>query len=298
LAVVSAALAYIIVAKKRFALVPLVAGAVMAILPVAPFPFVAPRFLYLSLVAFAMLFACACEWLWRRAPRRAMIAALVLVTAWGSASIADAAAQYAEAGRVARVPFRNVRQAHPTLMDDTYFYFVNPPAPGPNLSGMFFWQYGARVSAAATDSARPANLREHADAYVIYWDAEGNQKELRVEKEIAVHATPALPIQLDEGVRLEAYELARARVKRGEPIGLLLYWRAVESRELVARVDLVAADHRVVARIERALTPSLRELGVQAILLPQTAAPGAYRLAIHLADTSVMTIEPIIVEGN
>ncbi|MBI5305123.1 MAG: glycosyltransferase family 39 protein [Chloroflexi bacterium] len=298
LVIVIVLLAYLVIARKRFVLVPLVAGAVMAILPVAPFPFVAPRFLYLSLVASAILCALAFEWLAQRLPRRLTLALLVLVAAWGCVNIADAAAQYAEDGRVARVPFRNVRQAHPTLPDDTYFYFINPPVPGPNLSGMFLWQYGTRAFAGATDSGRPANLRDHADAYVVYWNAQGDQKEQRVEKEITVRATRALPVPSGDGMQLEAYELARARVKRGEPIVVLLYWRANEPRELVARVELVAPDNRVVARIERAQTLSPRELGTQAIVLPQSLAPGTYRLIIGLTDTSVMTIEPIVVEGD
>lgn len=283
LAIVAAILAYLIVWRKYYALLPIIVGATLAILPVTPFPFVGNRFLYLPLVGFAIVFACVCDFI---AQRQRVITMVVVagIALFGSLSIARATADFAENGRVARVPFRNARQAHPKLPDDTFVYFINPPLPGPNLSGMFLWQYGTRVFASANDVGGRANLRDHAAAYVYYFDDQGNQKEIRVEKEITARGTPTPPIEFAESIRLEGYELVNANVKRGDAIVLLLYWRAhtrIEN-DFVAVVNLVAADGRVVAQHEKMPTTGwfAGELVVEAVQLPIQVAPGAYRLEI------------------
>jgi len=294
LALVAPVLAFLIFGRKRYALIPLVVGAAITILPVAPFPFVAHRFLYLSLVAFAILFALAFDAFARRW-RVIAFASLVLVVVWGGVDIAAQAARYAEDGRIARVPFRNVRQAHPSLPDDTYFYFINPPVPGPNLSGMFFWQYGARVFASANDSGQPAKLRDHANAYVIYWDAAGNQKEQRVEKDLAARASLVLPVQLGDA-QLAGYELARANVKRGEPIVLWLYWRTPSTSSLNTRVELLTADNRVVAQMASVQTELASELGVQVIVWSPVIQAGTYRLQVRVENArDGLVIEPLVI---
>jgi len=295
LALVALALAFLIFARKRSALVPLVVGAAMAIAPVAPFPFVAPRFLYLSLVAFAVVFALTFDAFARRS-RVIAFGLLALVVAWGGVDIAGQATRYAEDGRVARVPFRNVRQAHPSLPDDTYFYFIHPPAPGPNLSGMFFWQYGARVFAGANDSGYPANLRDHAHAYIIYWDAAGNQKEQAVEKDLAAHI--ALPPALSAGsLQFAGFELGRANLKRGEPILGLLYLRA--TADLATEINVEARlFHRPTGRavaVESQTIHGLDKLGalvIAPIQFPLHLEPGSYRLQISVTTLA----EPIVVD--
>ncbi len=329
LAFVSIVLAYLVIAKKQVALMPVIAGAVMAFLPILPFPQVSFRFLIVSLLATALLYALAFDWVWQRAPRGWATrvvgwSALAIVAAIGSAQVTQAALDFGEFGRVSRVTYRNVWQAHPTFPDDTYLYFFYPPVPGPNLSGMFFTRYGTRVTVGATDSGQPARLRDHAVAYVYYFDAQENQREQRVETELTVRATPAPPLTLAEPIRLEGYELARARVSRGEAFLLMLYWRARAplAHDYTISVRLVDAAGRTIIeyfkepRLGAAPTSAWRadELIVDAVQLPvpSDAAPGAYRLEVALYDAATqqrigivdasgtvlaerMTIEPVSV---
>ena len=293
-----ALLSYLIVAKKWYALLPAIVGAVLAILPVAPFPFVANRFLYLPLVASALVLALGFDLIARRVSRAWLAFAIIAgVALFGSAHIARAASEFAENGRVARVPFRNLRQAHPTLPDDTYFYFIQPPVPGTNLSGMMLWQYGARVSARATDDGRPANLRAHANAYVIFWDAQNNQKEQRVEKEIAARMSPAPSGGM---IQVEGFELARANLKRGEPVLVLLYLSARDHFALVIHADarLIAADGRVVASDQKIISgfEKLNEIVVAPLQLPLDVEPSSYRLEIGITTLAEkIMVDPIVI---
>ncbi len=298
LALAAALLAYLVIAKRVFALLPLIANAILAILPILPFPFVTYRFAYMSLVSSATLLALAFEWVWRNAPARWGMylcgGALALAVGVGSVGVANAAADFGEFARVTRVPFRNVSQAHPTFPEDTLLYFVNPPLPGPNLSGMFFWRYGARVTVGADDMPRRAGLRDHAHALVYIFDAQGNQKELRVEKEIAARATPALPATFTAPLGLEGYELVSANVKSDEAIVLILYWRALSriEKDYTVSVHLFDAGESIAGyekepRRGRAPTSAWLpgDLIVDAIQLPLARVqPGTYRLTIGLYD--------------
>jgi hypothetical protein len=291
------ALAYAIFVRKMHAFIPIIIGAVLAILPVALFPFVANRFLYLSLVASAIMYAALIDWLWQRAAitRALAVALLVVTTLWGSATISDSALGFGEWARVARVPFRNVSQAHPTFAPDTYLYFVDPPVPGTNLSGMFFWRYGTSVAVGATDGNQPAGLRDHANTFVYVFDAQGEQLELRVEKNSVAGAVPPLPVTFAASIRLEGFELVSEKVKSNEPIVLFLYWRGLERipHDYIVGIDLIdsagksAITYRQEPRRGKSPTSAWKpgELVVDAIQVPvSSAAPGSYQLAVGLID--------------
>ncbi len=256
----AAVLAYLVVAKRLFALIPVIAGAVLNVLPIVLFPDVSFRFLYVSLLASALVYALLVDWVWRRfaAPRRyariGVLLAVAIVAAVGSARVSDAAAAFGEFARVTRVPFRNVRQAHPTFPPDTALIFINPPLPGTNLSGMFFWNYGPGVFASSSnDAIGRVELRKHAQAYVYYFDAQGKQYEVAVEKNPATRTRPALPVTFGVPVRLEGYELANSEVTRGQAVVLWLYWRAAGriDRDYTLSVQLVGSDGRVLARYDK-----------------------------------------------
>ena len=109
---------------------------------------------------------------------------------------------------------------------------------------------------------------------------------------------PAPPRDITDAIRLEGFELGSANIKRGEPILLLLYWRGLAriENDFVVSVSLIARAGSVVARYEkqprRGDAPtsmwSPGELVVDAIQLPvpDSAAPGVYRLEIGLLDIS------------
>jgi hypothetical protein len=224
-----------------------------------------------------------------------MLSSAILFGGW---RIANDANDFGEWARVARVPFRNVSQAHPTFTPDTMLYFINPPVPGSNLAGMFFWRYGTRVSVGATDSGQPARLRDHATTFVYIFDEQGNQKELRVEKNIAVRATPTLPTTFGQSIVLEGFELVSDQIKQGDALVMLLYWRGLNriTEDYTVVVQLVDTTERVVASYEKeprqgklstsAWQPG--ELIIDAIVLPiqSDVRSGAYRLEIGLTDAA------------
>lgn len=295
--VVGIGLIFLMVWQKKCFLLPMLAAAVLVILPVTPFPFVAHRFLYVASVVPAILYGALLTYF----ESRARVLVLVMLSSailFGGWRIANDANDFGEWARVARVSFRNVSQAHPTFTPDTMLYFINPPVPGSNLAGMFFWRYGTQVSVGATDSGQPARLREHAVAYVYYFDSQGNQREQRVEKEIVTRAAPEPPLTFTEPIRLEGYELASTRVPRGQAFLLLLYWRARApiAHDYTVSVRLVDVAGKIVAeyfkepRLGTAPTSAwhVDELVVDAIQLPipNDAAPGAYRLEVGLYDAA------------
>ncbi len=299
LVLVALLLGYAILIKRAWGLVPVIAGAILGILPIVFFPEVSFRFDYLSMTGSALLFALAFEGVLRRAGgayrigRALPLAVVALFVLGGAVQINAAAAAFGEFGRVSRVTFRNVRQAHPALPPDTLLYFIDPPLPGPSLSGMLFWYYGSGVTSLATDSSHVAGLREHAAAFVYYFDADGSQKEIYVRKEMTARAAPSLPLDLGGTVRLEGFELANSRVQAGEPIVLFLYWRGLKrmDADYLLTVRLVGPSGTVAAyqqspRRGRAPTSSwtVGDLVVDALVLPVQAPAGSYRLEVEMSD--------------
>ncbi len=247
-------LGYLVFVRRARTLIPVVAGAVLYVLPVVLFPQVSFRFAYCSMTVSAVLFALLLERVWSRVRRPAVLAPVVVAAAvvYGAASISTAAADYGEFGRVSRVPFRNVRQAHPTFPEGTLVYFINPPLPGPNLSGMFFWYYGPRVQIAVDDTEFRGRLRDYAVTYVEYFD-QGEQYEQAYEKQATAGPSPALPARFVEPVVLEEYELVSARVARGRALLIFLYWRALGpiADDYTVFVHLVDQNGAVVAGYDK-----------------------------------------------
>ncbi len=298
-------LVFLIVWKKKYALICLIALAVLPVLPIAPFPEVSPRFLYFSLTASAFLFALGFDWVWRRLPsvitvRALAFGAVAVVLVVGSLSVQDATAAFAEFSRWSRVTFRNIRQAHPTFPNDTLLYFFDPPVPGPGLSGMFFSRYGSSVVVGANDSDQPARLRDHAVAYVYYFNAQGDPVEQQVEKNVTAQATPTPPVDFAGSIRLEGFELVSSRPKQGQPILLLLYWRALErtNNHYIVFVHLVDQNGTEIAGYEKeprggklptsAWMPGQRIVDAIQIPLPDQVPAGKYRLQVGLYDATTM----------
>ncbi|MCX7840271.1 MAG: glycosyltransferase family 39 protein [Anaerolineae bacterium] len=298
LAFVILGLGYFLLARRDTRVIFLVLTAILAFLPVTPFPWFFTRYLYLAVMASAILVAFLFDQAARRAPRFALGVSLVLALIVGSNAfgVANAAVEFAELGRQTRVPFRDIAQRHATFPTDTYLYFINPPTITSQLSGMFFLRYGGGVRVASNESGNQrANLRDHAHAYVVWFDEERRTREMPVEKSIAAEMRPAPPLDFDAPIRLEGYELARANVTREQAIVLILYWRA-QSRieeEYSITTTLVDARGNHVAQsrhLLRALTPD--SLIVDAIVLPvANVTPGEYRLEI---EVNALTRVPIL----
>ncbi len=304
LAGVAAFLTFLILARKQYRVIPIVVSAVLVVLPIAPFPNVSNRFLYLPLVASAIFFAVLFDGVWQRLPQvrvyhALLVFAVAILVAGSTASIWDAAASFGEFARVSRVTFRNIRQAHPTFPNDTMLYFIDPPVPGPNLSGMFFSRYGSSVFVGANDSDQPARLRDHATAFVYYFNAKGDPIEQHVDKNASVDVTPTLPVDFATSIRLEGVELVNPAVTEGEPLLLLLYWRALNrvNGDYTVFVHLVDQNGTEVAGYEKyprgGKSPTSTWMPgqriVDAIILPTPntlAANNYYRLEVGMFDTA------------
>jgi hypothetical protein len=297
LAVAIFLLGYFLLTRRDARLGFLCLAAILAFLPVTPFPWFFTRYLYLAVMATAIVLAFLFDWAARRARGLALGAsfALALIVSGNAFGVAHAAVEFGELGRQTRVPFRDIAQRHSTFPDDTYLYFVNPPTITSQLSGMFFLRYGAGVRVASAESGNQrANLRGHANAYVIWFDEQGRTRELPVEKQLAVGIQPAPPVELGASIQLEGYELARANVTREQAIALMVYLRATNriAQDGALMVELVDARGHVVAQASHALAPAQ---SAHAIVLPvANVAPGEYRLEIGLAAASArIVIAPI-----
>lgn len=313
LVAVGLGLAYVILVQKRLALLPIVASAIFAILPILAFPFVTNRFLYLSLTSTAILYALVIDWLMRKFSFKwlphvlsIVIAMIVLI---GGIGIFDAATGFAEFARVSRVPFRNVSQAHPSFPPDSYLYFINPPLPGPSLSGMFFWRYGTRVTVSVDDSNGRVGLRDHANSWVYIFDEQGNQKELAVEKDDKSISSPPLPVAFSAPIRLDGYELVSTRIKASDALVLVLYWRGQGGieKDYTVSVQLIDSKGNRVAGYDKepkhSRSPTstwlANDLVSDAIQFPVAVPPGTYRLSIGLYDPGTSeTLYLLAVDGK
>ncbi len=303
LSVVAILLAWHIYARKLTNVLTVCLVGTLTFLPVILFPWFLTRYLYMAVMAFALMFAFGLARALARGrvlARALALGALALIVVGNAAGTADAAAGFAELGRQQRVPFRDISQRHPNFADDTLLYFVNPPTLASELSGMFFVRYDARVTvASAKQTARRADLRAHAHAYVIWFDEQQRTREIAVEKALRLEDAPRAPIDFGGALRLEGYELANARVTRGEALALILYWRVTGKIEdeyaVVARLeDENGQPVATLARgenqpLRRARSAQVGEGLVDVVIIPvapPVARGDSYRLAIELGDAN------------
>lgn len=229
---VGIAVVLILILTRDRALLFVTAAALIALLPVLPFPFALQRYLYLPTIASAVLAGLGFESLrtrfsWARWREVAVTAGLVLAFVWSSLALSEGAFNYSEFARVTRLQFRPIYQRHPTFPPDTLLYFIQPPFPSATISEMMYVRYGANVSASGTDRDRVAELRARNAAFVYYFD-ENVLHEQPVEKNIRARVMPDLPIHFGNGITLQALEIAGDSLKPGDALVLLFYWSAVK----------------------------------------------------------------------
>jgi hypothetical protein len=205
--------------------------AFLSLVPVLPFSFVAVRFLYLPMMGSAILLAGLLVAAHGAVANRqaasmigaALVSALVLWNAFAAAETFDGLAAYT---RQYRAPLRPLFQRYPDLPEDTYLYFLDSPIPTRILSGMIALRYGKGVTVGSTEISAPAELRKHSQAYVCYFDEQNHLIAQVVEQTTRALLEPTPPVDFSVPLRLEGYEVARADVKRGEALAVVLYWRA------------------------------------------------------------------------
>jgi len=274
----------------------------ITLIPVLPFPFLEHRYLYLPIMASAILFALVFHQIYKRWNQRA---GFVPLTALGFTLLAfangfwlnDSAIAAAEWARQLRVPFRDIERQHATFPKDTLLYFIDPITPTTGgLSGMFFMRYGRDVH--VRNWTEYARLRDHNAAYVYYFDETRKPREIMVEKNASVQAFPATPIDFAAPIHLEGFEVAQTSVKRSTPIILIAYWRARATIEAdyTVFVHLISPDGKIVAQLDTLGVPRKGQsptstwmpgrLVAEAILLSTQDVPAGvgYRLQFGLYD--------------
>ncbi len=311
---VVAIVAYLwLLAKTRSrALLFLGMGCFITLLPVLPFPFIELRYLYLpamfAAIALAIWFERAREILSRtvgqaqalplQMPRPfALFAplALVLLIVGNALVVANANAGIFEIARQRRVPFRDISRAHATFPDDTLLYFIDPVSPLSELSGMFTLRYGRGVNVSG-DARGIAALRAHNAAFLYYFDETAKPIEIAIDQGDTARAALALPADLNARIRLDGYEIARARVRRGEMFVLLLYWRATGNIAVDYTVFVHLTDQHgksvfgYDSQPHKGESPTskwkLHAVNVDPILfvIPSDVPPGEYRLNVGMYD--------------
>ncbi len=273
----------------------------ITLLPVLPFPFLEHRYVYLPIVSVAVILGGLFKRAHARLGRRrefAFVASLglALIALGNGIALNDSMTSAADWARTLRVPFRDIERQNPTFLPDTLLYFVDPITPTEGgLAGMFFLRYGKSVI--VRNWTQYAGLREHNAAYVYYFDDTRRPRKIEVEKDAATHSALPLPIDFEASIRLEGYEVPRVTIARGDPIGLILYWRATGKidRDYTVFAHLVAPDGAIVAQSDsqprkgrlptREWAPS--QFIADAILIPAGAAVAAsgYRIKIGWYDS-------------
>jgi len=306
-------IAYGVVVRRSIPTAFLCAMAVLTLLPVLPMTFTSTRFLYLSLSASVIGLAMLIDW------ARMRFGYSMLVTVMGASALtaivlfnafnADASLNTMSAfiRQYHRAPVRPILQAHSDFPPDTFLYFIDNPIPAKILSGMLTLRYGTDVTVNATDVATPADLRAHANAYVYYFDEEARAVEQEVTRGLSSAIAPALPIDFEAGIRLENYEVVRTGIRRGEPLIVLLYWRASQpvGIDYTLFAHLTNARGEMIAGVDgqprAGKMPTSRwkpgALIVDWVLLPvpDDAPLGSdYRLEIGWYDSTTMQRSPMI----
>ena len=232
IALVALALLYRVLYRRDRGIAFLCSMAILPILPVLPLSFSGIHYLYLSLMAMAVLFAILFDFGFRRLSRLRALSilsatALGLIVYGNATTAADAFGNMDVFARQYRLPVRPVFQQRARVPDDSYFYFVNSPLPTEIASGMFAMRYGNGVSVGGTDQAAPAEFSRHSTLFAYYFDAQNRPIEVSVGSGLEPQSQPALPVDFSIPIRLEAYQVMNSRVKRGQSLVVLFYWRGL-----------------------------------------------------------------------
>ncbi len=305
----------VIVVKRNGTLLFLALMATLAFLPVINFPWFFTRYLYFAVMATAIVLAGLVAWARKFiAPKwfaLAWASGIALIVAGNAFGVAQAAAEFAEIGRQTRVPFRDISQRHPSLPADTHLYFIDPPTITSQLSGMFFLRYGAGISVASNEAAQwRARWREHANAYVIYFDEQKRTREILVDQQAAIEMQPRTPLDFGAGLRLVALAMPSTRAKRGDAFAVFLEWQATGAIEknYAVTLRLLDATGRTITQVDAEPRGGMPPMTVwrpgetitdaRVVFVPTDAPPGVCRLVIALVgvDEPTATIAPLRIE--
>ncbi|MBI4789478.1 MAG: hypothetical protein HY782_20805 [Chloroflexi bacterium] len=285
------------------------AAAVLPVIIVAPIPphLFNPRYLYLPLMASAVGFGLLLDLVIRVGQRYkwvgirvAMSLLIMIVGLVGSSTIAEQVTNFGGFIRQIRLQFRPIYQVHPSFAPDTYLYFFDTPLQTLDISGLMFLRYGPNVTVGGVDLNRADELRQHNTAYVYYLGDENEFREQRVEKDVTFQITPVLPAQFQDSIALERVEIASAKIKPGDALVLILYWRADANvgQDYTVFAHLVNSQQQIAASSDsqprRGLSPtstwSAGRVQPDGIVIPLDSSvdPGIYSVELGLYDFASM----------
>lgn len=257
----------IIALKSRIKSIFLVLLVFLAIGPVVLAPLgPGARYLYMAVIPWVILLAVFFEWISRQWKFNLFRVAAPMflggILVLNGLSIANLAADISEVSRQARVPFRDIMRQHATFSPDTRLFFIEPPNGQtiPEIAGMFMLQYKTAISVGATYPdylmytggllrSEKANLRNHNESFVYYFDSTNKPVEIKVDHEEHTKSSTTLPVSFKAPIELEGYETSSSAIKKGEPLVLFLYWKATGKIMLdyTVFVHVVDSDGNVIA---------------------------------------------------
>lgn len=294
LLVVVLVLLYFCLRDRR--LIFLVAAGILPMTIVVPIPahLFNPRYLYLPLMAAATGFGLlmdiairACQrWRWSVGPALLGLM-LVLVTLYGSATIAEQATNFGGYVRQIRLQFRPIYAEHPTFPADTFLYFLDTPLQTLDISGLMFLHYGSNVSVGGVDIYQVAELHKHYATFLCYLDSKGLFKTLPVDKDSTQFVSPSTPVKFENSIYLDRVEIASTSPRPGNDLVLLLYWRAAAPprKDYTIFAHLIDAQGKIVSSLD---TQPRRGL------LPTSS----WRINYLIPDGLALTIDPGIAPGT
>ena len=234
-----------------------VAAGIIATAPVLPFPISLERYIYVPLIASAILFALGFEFLFTRLPqwtgRRMLVPVIVGFFLWWNGSVISAGAfDFSELARVTRLQFRPLYQKYAKFEQDTLLYFVEPPFVTPNIGSIMYLRYGENAHVYGTDRGDRAHLRERANAIVVYFDDQKILRTQSVDREAPMRVRPEPPQRFADSILFEGFEIAQSTIKHGDALALVLYWRIVQPLDTnyTVFVHMVDQQGRQVAGID------------------------------------------------
>jgi len=178
-----------------------------------------------------------------------LVLAVTFTALTESYETAQAAEGFSGFTRQMRLQFRSIFQQHPTFQPNTLLYFVEPPFSSYNVSGLVFLRYGANVTVKGNDVEGTAGFRTYTSSFVIYSGDQGELKEQQVDQSASANIDPPLPVQFGSGISLDGFEVVRTHARPGEPIILILYWRALHKidKDYTVFTHLLDANGAIVA---------------------------------------------------
>lgn len=222
-----------------------------------------------------------------------------VLVGWQSSVLIEGAENFAATVRAERLQFRPIFQRYSSFAPGTLLYFILPTYP--NLSGLMFTRYGAEVITRTTDAGQPVILRDYPAAVLFYRDEENNWRAQKAEQTpLSTQIVPALPVRFAQPIVLEHIELASQRIKRGESIIVLFFWRLTDriDKNYTLFFHLLDAHGQRVDGVDRLLRDGepllsnwrVGEMMADGIALPidDDLSPGEYTIEIGLYDADTM----------